>query len=472
MLTTMDLYNSFKEVYKNETALAPYSNRNLYSTIHLSENDHTQILWDIIRYRKNGKYVFFKSFIKDCLGIDTFEMNEEIDLSKQKATQYPSLSNKNESSQNTKKYGFIDLLLQYKDKVIIIENKVCDASDGKNQLARYFYTFAKIKDKEENENLKSAGITSVNGTSSFTDENIFVVYLTKDNSKTFPTEKSCSLPSFLKKRLRLVNDKEEPLDTNSQDTNIPNASHYIHISYSENVVNWIKENVLPEISAYNSNEFYQSVALYVDYLENDLLGQTQKSRDIYIADDYNKIVDSPDTEWCKVWLNLYGELVKQKDTNKKDEDLQVRNAYIIFLRAQLNRILNGKLKDGWKAYCTPSFILLYKEEWRKLSPNTDIPVLNLYLSPSFIKNLLIDNNKKNNNNNISFNIERVKSDKPEWKSKLIGDLKDKYTCTITNREQVYRYKEAYSIKKIGDSLSINLNCKYEKIETALSNIIK
>lgn len=453
----MSLYESFKEVYEKETALTPCSNRNLYSTIHLSENDHTQILWDIIRYRKNGKYVFIKSFIKDCLGIDNFEMSDENVVSVTNATQYPSLSNVGESPQNTNRYGFIDLLLKDKDKVIIVENKVCDASDGKNQLARYFYTFAKID--QDLEELKKAGINTTDNSQPIADNKIFVVYLTKDVSKTFPTEKS-SLPDFLKKRLGLVNEKKEPLDTNNQDINIPNASHYIHISYSENIVNWIKENVLPEISAYNSNVFYQSVALYVDYLENDLLGQTQKSRDIYITEVYNKIVKdySSQKSWYKVWLDLYEDF---NNKTLKNEDLQVLNAYNTFLRAQLNRILDDHLDDEWKAYCTPSFVLLYKEEWRKLSPNTDIPVLNLFVSPSGIMNLL---NKESYTYKSSFNIERVKSDYQSWKESLKDELGEHVK---TNRDQIYRFKNTYSIKR--DKEKFNVEC-CDEVKQIINNV--
>lgn len=167
----MSLYESFKEVYEKETALTPYSNRNLYSTIHLSENDHTQILWDIIRYRKNGKYVFLNSFIENCLGIDNFEMKAETVFSVPNATQYPSLSNSNEkSTSKNKTYGFIDLLLKDENKVIIIENKVCDASDGKNQLARYFYTFSEIGN--DSNNLTQAGIEIKENSQTFSDDNI------------------------------------------------------------------------------------------------------------------------------------------------------------------------------------------------------------------------------------------------------------------------------------------------------------
>ena len=423
------LYKSFKEKYNEQNSSAPFSNTNLFSTIHLSENDHTNILWDIIRYRKNGEYKFLNSFIKDCLGLE-FEMKfEELEP---KATQYQSLSNKKETSTDKKKYGYIDLLLKDDKKAIIIENKVCDAGDGKYQLARYYYTFAEIGDDanakigDDAKDLKELiDIPQRLGSNdNISDDNIYVVYLTKDDSKIFPAANTNSLPECLQKRLKLIQKEGKSIyDKNGsipEDFSIPVDSHYIHISYSENILPWLKEKVLPEISAYKSDEFYRSVCLYVDYLENDVLGQTQQSRDIYLTDGYNKIVND------KTWKQLYKLLIektkqkfqtdaKNKTTDEDEDEYKYLNPYINFLRAQVTRKVNEAITtEGWKSYCTPSFVLFYKTEWYNPSSKYNIPPLNLLINP----NKLI---KLTESENVCFQIEHY-SPKKQWMNTLIDEL--------------------------------------------------
>ena len=467
------LFEPFKKEYDKQNSSAPFSNTNLFSTIHLSENDHTNILWDIIRYRKNGDYIFLKSFIKDCLGLDVTMTFDE----KAKATQYKALSNIKKEKNNTKKgdkdksVGYIDLLLKDNENAIIIENKVCDADDGKNQLARYYYTFAAHDDNE----LKSLCINTTPNTQSppLKDNNIYVVYLTKDDSKIFPAADTNSLPECLQNRLGLKEENGESIyhedGSIPEDFSIPKDSHYIHISYSENILPWLKEKVLPEISAYNSDEFYRSVCLYVDYLENDVLGQTQQSRDIYLTGGYNGIVDNEIVENEIVenenitWKQLYKLLLeKSKQKNNKatdeDEDDKYLNPYINFLRAQVTRKVNEAIKtDGWKSYCTPSFVLFYKTEWYNPSSKYNIPPLNLLINP----NKLI---KLTESENVCFQIEHYQPDMQDWKDSLIDILggKDKFNMD-NNRGNTPRLKED------GGKITVN---KDEQIEIQFDSSIE
>lgn len=485
----IDIFKSFKKKYDTQNSSAPFSNTNLFSTIHLSENDHTNILWDIIRYRKNGKYIFLNSFIKDCLGLMNFEM--EFEKLEPQATQYQSLSNKNESSTD-KNYGYIDLLLKDKDKdkdetrAIIIENKVCDAGDGINQLARYYYTFAA-------QNTDNPGFNITPQNTSLNDDNIYVVYLTKDDSKIFPENKSNSLPKCLQKRLKLIKNEESIYDVkngkpifDAEDFSIPENSHYIHISYSEDILPWLKEKVLPEISAYNSDEFYRSVCLYVDYLENDVLGQTQQSRNIYLTNGYNDIVEG------KTWKELYELLLeksKQKrqtnannkatDEDEDEDEYKYLNPYINFLRAQVTRKVNDAIStestERWKSYCTPSFVLFYKTEWYNPSSKYNIPPLNLLINP----NKLI---KLTTSENVCFQIEHYKSDEQEWKSDLIEELnkhieelnkqdkklkREPFNMT-SNRENTPRLKDGGKITVENDKIKIKLD-EQLKIEKAIQD---
>lgn len=440
-----DLYENFKKVYDELNAEMPFTNKNLFSTIHLSENDHTNILWDIIMYRKNGEYIFFDSFIKKCLLIEDFEMNVE-KVSENKATQNKALAN------NKRGTGFIDLILKDEERAVIIENKVCNAGDVKNQLARYFYTYADIG--KDSDFLSAAGIIQANKTAQpIDDDKIYMVYLTRDESKRFPEEKSQSLPDYLKKRLKLVDANDNVIKTNKTDISIPKKSHYIHISYSENVVNWIKENVLPEISAYNSNEFYQSVVLYVNYLENDLLGQTPKSMDIYTEKRYNDIVQN-----C-LWQELYKELITL-NTNKIEDTDSYITPYVNFLKAQVTRIVNQSIQtEGWESYCTPSFALFYKKEWHDSVSEGYIPNIDYRLSSSALLN---SKNKKT----VYFEIEHYNEQNlPNWKKALNNylcedeELKDNFKQYGKTPQVKFEGADIVTIE--GNKITISPNPKIE-----------
>lgn len=467
----IDIFKSFKKVYDKQNSSAPFSNTNLFSTIHLSENDHTNILWDIIRYRKNGEYKFLNSFIKDCLGLDVSMTFDE----KAKATQYKALSNKKKEENDTNKkgnkdksVGYIDLLLKDNKNAIIIENKVCDAGDGENQLARYYYTFAEI----ENDAKALGKLINISNKKShgLSDENIYVVYLTKDDSKIFPAADTNSLPECLQKRLKLKEDGKSIYHEDGsipEDFSIPYDSHYIHISYSENILPWLKEKVLPEISAYKSDEFYRSVCLYVDYLENDVLGQTQQSRNIYLTDDYYKIVKD------KTWKELYELLLekskqkRQTDANNKaTDDYKYLNPYINFLRAQVTRKVNEAIdqkEKEWKSYCTPSFAMFYKDEWYNPSSKYNIPPLNLLIYPNTL--IELTESKK-----VCFQIEHYQSDIQDWRGNLIKELNNRNREQFNmdnNKGKTPRLKDGGEITVENDKIKIKLD-KQLNIEEAIN----
>lgn len=468
----IDIFKSFKKEYDTQNSSAPFSNTNLFSTIHLSENDHTNILWDIIRYRKNNDYIFLDSFIKDCLGLDVMMTFDE----KAKATQYKALSNIKKEKNDTKKkgdkdksVGYIDLLLKDNKNAIIIENKVCDAGDGENQLARYYYTFAKI----ENDAGALEKLINISNKKSheLSDENIYVVYLTKDDSKIFPAADTNSLPVCLQNRLGLKKEKEGSIYQENgsipEDFSIPDDSHYIHISYSEDILRWLKEKVLPEISAYKSNEFYRSVCLYVDYLENDVLGQTQQSRNIYLTDDYYKIVKD------KTWKQLYKLLLeksKQKRqtnaNNKATDDYKYLNPYINFLKAQVTRKVNEAISTKeWKSYCTPSFAMFYKTEWYNPSSKYNIPPLNLLIYPNTL--IELTGSKK-----VCFQIEHYLPKPHQWMVELIKILNSRKPREPfnkdNNRGNTPRLKDVGTITVKNDKITIKLDEQLD-IENAIEN---
>lgn len=132
-----DLLNKYEEIY-----LSRSRDFNALTTVHLSENDHTNILREILNMQVNGKKPFMESFVRDVLGI-TGKMDYNNLLAK---TQVQAIS--------AKRLGFIDLLIDGNGKHIIVENKVCGAGDGPFQLARYYFSYIKWDEDDLKQLLK------------------------------------------------------------------------------------------------------------------------------------------------------------------------------------------------------------------------------------------------------------------------------------------------------------------------------
>lgn len=255
------------------------------------------------------------------------------------------------------------------------------------------------------------------------------------------------------------NDKS--IYTDIDNFSIPNNSHYIHISYSENILPWLKEKVLPEISAYNSDEFYRSVCLYVDYLENDVLGQTQQSRNIYLTDDYNGIVEN--ITWKELYELLLEKSKQKRQTNannKATDDYKYINPYINFLKAQVTRKVNKAISTkGWESYCTPSFAMFYKTEWYNPSSKYNIPPLNLLIHPNTLINLT---KSKNKSKNVCFQIEHYLPQPPQWMDKLIGKLDEQ--ANNSKREKFNKSNNRGNTPRLKDGGTITVNNEQIEIE--------
>ena len=136
-----DLLNKYEEIY-----LSRSRDFNALTTVHLSENDHTNILCEILNMKVGDKKPFMESFVREVLGIDY----NECDILVAK-TQVQAIS--------AKGLGFIDLLIVGNGKHIIVENKVCGAGDGPFQLARYYFSYIKEDEDYLKQLLKMKNVT-------------------------------------------------------------------------------------------------------------------------------------------------------------------------------------------------------------------------------------------------------------------------------------------------------------------------
>lgn len=112
----------------------------------------------------------------------------------------------------------IDVCIEDENYAIIIENKIHNARDQDNQIDRYI---DKLKNRKK-------------------EENIFVIYLTRDDYKD-PENHSFTYKENFENR-------------------------YINLNYKVDILSWLKENVLPNVR--NKDVFLKSsLEQYIDHLE-------------------------------------------------------------------------------------------------------------------------------------------------------------------------------------------------------------
>lgn len=131
----------------------------------------------------------------------------------------------------------IDVLIAFGEHAIVIENKVNRAKDQDRQIKTYY------------EKLKM-GVELRGKQTNFTDENIYVLYLTRMASDPDPSESS--LPEDLKEKL---------------------GEHYKKISYEREIRDWLRsveQNLRKEnqISEHGTENVYSALVQYSLFLDN------------------------------------------------------------------------------------------------------------------------------------------------------------------------------------------------------------
>ena len=198
---------------QEEFGKLPYS-ANAIDELHANENAHSRLLRMFLQYSGGRTWPIYRSFlklIKDHCSLFPFDCNG------------PDFVNEE---------GRIDLLITDSNNnqkwAIIVENKVCEAGDQDEQIARYI------------SKTETMGVTS---------HNIFVVYLTSDGTKK---ASSYSLTDEAKRKL-CFNDEFD-------------KGRYIELNYRYDILPWIEHYVLPNVPL-KEDLLISSLKLYIDYLK-------------------------------------------------------------------------------------------------------------------------------------------------------------------------------------------------------------
>lgn len=213
----IDFAAFFMEQKEKERLALPY-HINIIDELHINENGHSRILLKLLQYQnEQGEYTFLHSLIHYINTHSHSSSFSRIEIKRALLTQEEAR---------------IDLWLRDWESgyAIIFENKACDAVDQEEQLSRYI-------DKTITEG--------------FNKENIFVVYLPSYAHE--PDEQSWG------------NYKEEF------------EERYVNLSFRDDILAWLKDNVLPNIPSSNVY-LYTAVVQYTDYLEGYFLLRTINNR--------------------------------------------------------------------------------------------------------------------------------------------------------------------------------------------------
>lgn len=199
-----DIVDIVEKVKEKWLPRLPY-HLNIIDELHINENGHSRILTKLLQYKsESGKYEFLESLLAYIVA-----NHDCIDFGNIKI----------EKPQITQEKCRIDMWVRDKDYAIIFENKVYNARDREHQLSKYINRTKQCNYREEQ---------------------IFVVYLSSWGQE--PEEQSWN--------------KYKDAFT----------SRYVNLSFRDDIVNWLKEYVIPNI---RDKDFYLNSAVlqYIDYLE-------------------------------------------------------------------------------------------------------------------------------------------------------------------------------------------------------------
>lgn len=199
----------------------PDKNVNLLEIIWADENANSRILGALFEQQNSGKYEILQSFI-DTFFADSF--NHSINS--------PKILNE---------VHRIDLLVKDKDYCIIFENKIHGAVIQKNQIARYI------------DSMKKEG---------YNDEQIYVVFL-PPTSNYEPTLCSWIPPG---EKCDICNGESKDYCHELTSYRSMYEDRYSSVSFKENILPWLKRDVLPECKISNMI-LLSALTQYIDFLE-------------------------------------------------------------------------------------------------------------------------------------------------------------------------------------------------------------
>lgn len=196
--------DTFKNKLLLEKKQLPY-HINIIDELHINENGHSRILIQLLKFQNiKGEYEFLESLVQYIQQRRHSPEFEKIIIDKPHFTQEEAR---------------IDLWVRDKGYAIIFENKIYNATDQEEQLARYI------------DKTKECG---------YSENTIFVVFLSQSG--------------------------DEPAIQSWGNYKETFKQRYVNLSFRDDILLWLRYNILPNIRQ-KDLLLYSAVLQYIDYLE-------------------------------------------------------------------------------------------------------------------------------------------------------------------------------------------------------------
>lgn len=197
-----------------------------------NENGHSRFLYELFRYTSNGTHPIFNSFINSFTDREEFKSKSEenkiiVNYTFTETGRHPDI--------------YINQLEECdSEKTIsaVFENKIDYAEDREQQMEDYIKGMYKERDNKDN----------------VCDSNCYAFYLIPDYA------------SIKKDNAHDDLGRQKIVDEKILDELIPNRN-YILLSYKENILPWLKNNIC-QLFSKDEEYLVYNIKLYIQYLEN------------------------------------------------------------------------------------------------------------------------------------------------------------------------------------------------------------
>lgn len=291
-LELKEIAHIISNLFQKEMDKLPYG-ANVIDELHAGENAHSRILRMLLQYSCGGEYPVYQSFIK------LIKKNCNDSIPDDIGCYNPKFVNEE---------GRIDLLIKEyscpQKFAIIVENKICGATDQYKQIQRY---------------IEKAEVDSVDN------NRIFVIYLTKDGTKDVSDD---SLTEEAKRKLGVTEE---------------NSGRFIRLDYMNHILPWLQHDVYPVIPI-KEDILISSIRLYIDYL-NGICGKRDGEKQI-INKIESKMKEELNIKTVEDLVNLYKDV---NEFNNHVSNMVVKEAGEI-LEVHLIKPLEAFLKEKYPDY--------------------------------------------------------------------------------------------------------------------------
>lgn len=289
------LLSDFAKFYKGSKKL-PYNFNVLDEQCgHIVENSHTNMLMKLLQYKNQYGYIFLESFFSFLgLGIKIVS-NKDVKFYREKSYE----------EEKEKEKGRLDGLIYQQDEfVLIIENKVNGARNGKGQLKKYINGVLKDEEIFNNTNNIENG------------QKVWVMYLTKDgDGKPDKESWTCMMEMLI------------CCDTD-YDKNEIDGPRYAAVNYQEHILPWLKEEIQPVVMQ-KEQVLNTGLLQYIDFLEG-MLGMRQSDTEL--------LVDGKN--WLIKWINE-----NVIDISNGSFNFKTINSRLDNIKKDINKQLKEKIKS-------------------------------------------------------------------------------------------------------------------------------